>query len=78
MKCVFGPAPSRRLAQSPGIDTILLKPCNRNCVHRQLGRTVPLTNQRQEYIPREEVLAEVRQALAAHQPGGATLKGALT
>jgi len=37
-----------------------------------------LTNKRQGYIPREEVLAEVRQGLAAHQPGRATLKGALT
>jgi wyosine [tRNA(Phe)-imidazoG37] synthetase (radical SAM superfamily) len=32
-----------------------------------LGRTVPLTNERKEYIPREEILAEVEQALAAHR-----------
>ncbi len=35
----------------------------------QLGRTAPLTNERKEYVPREEVLVEVEQALAAHAPG---------
>jgi wyosine [tRNA(Phe)-imidazoG37] synthetase (radical SAM superfamily) len=69
MKYVFGPVPSRRLGQSLGIDTIPLKTCNWNCVYCQLGRTVPLTNRRQEYFPRDEILAEVEQALAAHKPG---------
>ncbi len=68
MKFVFGPVPSRRLGQSLGIDTIPLKTCNWNCVYCQLGRTVPLTNERREYIPREEILGEVEEALAAHQP----------
>lgn len=68
MKHVFGPVPSRRLGQSLGIDTIPLKTCNWNCVYCQLGRTVPLTNERKEYIPREDILAEVEQALAAHRP----------
>jgi wyosine [tRNA(Phe)-imidazoG37] synthetase (radical SAM superfamily) len=69
MNYVFGPVPSRRLGQSLGIDTIPLKTCNWNCVYCQLGRTVPLTNERKEYIPRQEILAEVEQALAAHRPG---------
>lgn len=69
MKYVFGPVPSRRLGQSLGVDTIPLKTCNWNCVYCQLGRTVPLTNERREFIPRNEILAEVAQALAAHQPG---------
>jgi wyosine [tRNA(Phe)-imidazoG37] synthetase (radical SAM superfamily) len=69
MKYVFGPVPSRRLGQSLGIDTIPLKTCNWNCVYCQLGRTVPLTNERLEYHPRNEILAEVEQALAAHKPG---------
>ena len=68
MNYVFGPVPSRRLGQSLGIDTIPLKTCNWNCVYCQLGRTVPLTNERKEYIPRQEILAEVEQALAAHRP----------
>lgn len=69
MKYVFGPVPSRRLGQSLGIDTIPLKTCNWNCVYCQLGRTVPLVNERREYYPKEEILTEVKQALAAHKPG---------
>lgn len=69
MKYVFGPVPSRRLGQSLGIDTIPLKTCNWNCVYCQLGRTIPVTNERKEYYPREEIVVEVRQALAGHDPG---------
>jgi len=69
MKFVFGPVPSRRLGQSLGIDPVPLKTCNWNCVYCQLGRTIPLTNERREYIPREEIIAEVNQALASHTPG---------
>lgn len=69
MKYVYGPVPSRRLGQSLGIDTIPLKTCNWNCVYCQLGRTVPVTNERKAYYPREEIIAEVHQALAAHKPG---------
>lgn len=63
MKYVFGPVPSRRLGQSLGIDTIPLKTCNWNCVYCQLGRTVPLTNERREYAPVEEILHEADQVL---------------
>lgn len=69
MKYVFGPVPSRRLGQSLGIDTIPLKTCNWNCVYCQLGRTKPLTNERKEYFPPEDILLEVKQALDAHKPG---------
>ena len=69
MRYVFGPVPSRRLGQSLGIDTIPLKTCNWNCVYCQLGRTKPVTNERREYFPPEEILTEVSQALATHEPG---------
>ncbi|MCB9420476.1 MAG: radical SAM protein [Ardenticatenaceae bacterium] len=69
MNYVFGPVPSRRLGQSLGIDTIPLKTCNWNCVYCQLGRTVPLTNERREYIPGDVILAQVKAALDTHQPG---------
>lgn len=59
MKYIFGPVPSRRLGQSLGIDPIPFKTCNWNCVYCQLGRTIPLTNQRSEYLPREEILDEL-------------------
>jgi wyosine [tRNA(Phe)-imidazoG37] synthetase (radical SAM superfamily) len=69
MKYVFGPVPSRRLGQSLGIDPVPLKTCNWNCVYCQLGRSRPLVNERREYFPREEIIAEVERALASHKPG---------
>lgn len=69
MNYVFGPVPSRRLGQSLGIDTILLKTCNWNCVYCQLGRTVPSINVRCEYVPAEEILLEAEQVLKSHMNG---------
>ena len=69
MKYVFGPVPSRRLGQSLGIDPVPLKTCNWNCVYCQLGRSLPLTNERHEFFPREEIIVEVEQALASHKAG---------
>jgi wyosine [tRNA(Phe)-imidazoG37] synthetase (radical SAM superfamily) len=69
MKYVFGPVPSRRLGQSLGVDPVPLKTCNWNCIYCQLGRTLPLINERKEYFPREEMIGEVEQALASHKPG---------
>jgi len=69
MNYVFGPVPSRRLGQSLGIDTIPLKTCNWNCVYCQLGRTMPLTNERREYVPAEDILLEAEQMLKYHTYG---------
>jgi wyosine [tRNA(Phe)-imidazoG37] synthetase (radical SAM superfamily) len=69
MRYIFGPVPSRRLGKSLGIDPVPLKTCNWNCVYCQLGRSRPLVNERREYFPREQILAEVERALAAHGPG---------
>jgi wyosine [tRNA(Phe)-imidazoG37] synthetase (radical SAM superfamily) len=69
MNLVFGPVPSRRLGQSLGIDPIPLKTCNWNCVYCQLGRSMPLVNERRDYVPPETVLTEVQATLAAHRPG---------
>lgn len=69
MKYIFGPVPSRRLGQSLGIDTIPLKTCNWNCVYCQLGRTLPLTNERREYVPVDDILLEAEQALISRANG---------
>ncbi len=69
MSYVFGPVPSKRLGQSLGIDPIPLKTCNWNCVYCQLGRSVPLSNQRCEFFPRQAILQEIEQALQASSPG---------
>lgn len=69
MNYVFGPVPSRRLGQSLGIDTIPLKTCNWNCVYCQLGRTMPLKNERREYVPVEDILLEAEQVLRSRVNG---------
>jgi wyosine [tRNA(Phe)-imidazoG37] synthetase (radical SAM superfamily) len=69
MKYVFGPVPSRRLGQSLGIDPIPQKTCNWNCVYCQLGRSMPMTNERREYNPTETILEEVNLALRNHSHG---------
>lgn len=66
---VYGPVPSRRLGQSLGIDPIPFKTCNWNCVYCQLGRTSPMTNERRDYFPPDEIVAEVMAAVRAHRPG---------
>ena len=69
MSFVFGPLPSRRLGQSLGVDPLPLKVCNWNCIYCQLGRTVPLSNERREYFPREDILAEVKEFLESQAAG---------
>jgi len=69
MKYVFGPVPSRRLGLSLGIDPLPFKTCNWNCVYCQLGRTSPLTLERGEYMPRQDLITEVEQYLGSIQPG---------
>jgi len=63
MKYVFGPVPTHRLGRSLGIDPVPSKTCNWNCVYCQLGRTVPLQNERREYIPTRAIQAEIEYAL---------------
>lgn len=66
MQYVFGPVPSHRLGQSLGIDTIPLKTCNWNCVYCQLGRTKPLRNIRQDYVPLSEIISQLKNAIKTH------------
>lgn len=69
MKYVFGPVPSRRLGKSLGIDPVPLKTCNWNCVYCQLGRSMPLVNERREYFPRDAMIEEIELVLARARPG---------
>ena len=69
MNYVYGPIPSRRLGRSLGVDPIPLKTCNWNCIYCQLGRSVPLTNERRAYAPQVAILDEIQAVLGRHQPG---------
>lgn len=64
MKYVFGPVPSRRLGNSLGVDLLAFKACTFDCVYCQLGRTTEQVTERRRFVPADDVVAEVRQALA--------------
>ncbi|MEI6691131.1 MAG: radical SAM protein [Chlorobium sp.] len=66
MKYVFGPVSSKRLGQSLGVDLLPPKSCSWNCVYCQLGKTKKFVTERQEFFPREEILEEIREAIAAN------------
>ncbi len=74
MSCIFGPVPSRRLGRSLGVDTIPLKTCSFDCVYCQIGRTTNKTTERQEYIPLQQILDELKTRLA-DRPDYITLSG---
>ena len=65
---LYGPVPSRRLGRSLGIDLVPHKVCTYNCIYCQVGRTTKETVVRREYIPKEEVLEEVRSFLSKESP----------
>jgi wyosine [tRNA(Phe)-imidazoG37] synthetase (radical SAM superfamily) len=60
----FGPVPSRRLGRSLGINNVLPKVCSYSCVYCQLGRTIKMGVERQEFYPPEELTQAVRERIA--------------
>jgi wyosine [tRNA(Phe)-imidazoG37] synthetase (radical SAM superfamily) len=56
----FGPVPSRRLGRSLGINNVPPKVCSYSCVYCQLGRTIKMSAERQEFYQPEEVLEVAR------------------
>ena len=67
---LYGPVPSRRLGRSLGVDLVPRKVCTYDCVYCQVGKTTERTLQRKEYVPKEEVLEEVKNFLSK---GGASI-----
>lgn len=69
---VFGPVPSRRLGKSVGINNIPPKICTYSCVYCQLGKSLNMTADRQEYYDPRDLLREteekIRNADANHEP----------
>lgn len=65
---LFGPIPSRRLGRSLGVDLIPFKTCTMDCTYCQLGETTCVISERGDYVPMQDVLAELDQWKAA---GGA-------
>jgi len=63
MKYIFGPVPSRRLGRSLGIDPIPSKTCNYQCIYCQLGKTNNFTNTRENFFPKDDIIAEMDKAI---------------
>ena len=56
---LFGPVPSRRLGRSLGVDLIPFKTCTMDCIYCQLGETPCAVSERDDYVPMQDVLAEL-------------------
>ncbi len=71
---VYGPVPSQRLGRSLGVDLAPYKVCSYDCIYCQLGRTTNKTIERKEWVPTDEVLVQVKDALHS-KPDYITLSG---
>ncbi len=64
MKYLFGPVSSRRLGLSLGVDLVPFKVCTLSCVYCESGDTTNLTLKRDNYIPIDEVIEELKAYLS--------------
>ncbi|MBN2536794.1 radical SAM protein [candidate division WOR-3 bacterium] len=72
---VYGPVPSRRLGLSLGVSIIPRKTCTIDCVYCQCGRTTRRTLKREPFYPVEDIVEQVRQAVATHELDFITFSG---
>lgn len=64
-KHLFGPVASRRLGRSLGVDPIPPKTCTFDCIYCEVGRTTHHTIARADYVPPEDILAEIEEFFAS-------------
>lgn len=74
-KHVFGPVPSRRLGISLGVDLVVPKSCNMNCVFCECGATPKLSTERKRFKDPEEVKEEIARAIKEVTPDYITFSG---
>lgn len=58
LKYIFGPAPSRRLGRSLGINVVPSKICSLDCLYCEVGKTKATTMQIKPYIKAADILDE--------------------
>jgi len=75
MKYVFGPVPSRRLGMSLGVDIVPFKTCTLDCIYCQLGVTTKKIIDRENFVPQDEVLAEIREVIEKENVDFITFSG---
>lgn len=74
-KHVFGPVPSRRLGISLGVDLVVSKSCNLNCIFCECGATKKIQLERQRFKDMNEILEEISTVLTDIQPDYITFSG---
>ena len=74
-KHVFGPVPSRRLGISLGVDLVLSKSCNLNCIFCECGATKKIQLERQRFKDMNEILNEIQSVLKNIKPDYITFSG---
>ena len=74
-KHVFGPVPSRRLGISLGVDLVLSKSCNLNCIFCECGATKKIQLERQRFKDMNEILNEIQSVLKDIKPDYITFSG---
>ena len=74
-KHVFGPVPSRRLGISLGVDLVLSKSCNLNCIFCECGATKKIQLERQRFKDMNEILNEIQSVLEDIKPDYVTFSG---
>ena len=74
-KHVFGPVPSRRLGISLGVDLVVSKSCNLNCIFCECGATKKIQLERQRFKDMNEILNEIQSVLEDIKPDYVTFSG---
>ena len=74
-KHVFGPVPSRRLGISLGVDLVVSKSCNLNCIFCECGATKKIQLERQRFKDMNKILNEVQSVLKDIKPDYITFSG---
>ena len=74
-KHVFGPVPSRRLGVSLGVDLVVSKSCNLNCIFCECGATKKIQLERQRFKDMNEILIEIQSVLKNIKPDYITFSG---
>ena len=74
-KDVFGPVPSRRLGVSLGVELVVSKSCNLNCIFCECGATKKIQLERQRFKNMNEILNEIQSVLKDIKPDYITFSG---
>lgn len=74
-KHVFGPVPSRRLGVSLGVDLVVSKSCNLNCIFCECGATKKIQLERRRFKDMNEVVNEIQSVLKDINPDYVTFSG---